>query len=307
MNTIKYSAVNNLILALLTVAFSFAGCKKDDGPIKEEILSKLEDVPAISTNPDATGSQAISILNLASFNGKFSVTKYFPNSISPDKVDVVVRKSNSSGKTVKVFKADVSSFPASFTVTSADLTTLFGAIALNDNYDFSVDIYYKGKKYEAFPADGTIRGIGPGGPNNMPGFSEFVRFSVICGYDPDLYQGDFEVMQDDWADYSPGDIVTLTKIDATHFSFINVHAVSPVPIVLTVNPNTNLVSLPRVSVGSAWGWAVGTYTGAFMGTTGAASSSYVSPCDQTVTLSLLYGVDIGNWSGPYLLVLKKVN
>ena len=305
MNTIKYSKINRVVLAFLIAAFGFAGCKKDNGPIKDEILSKIDEVPAVSTNIDPTASQAISILNLAAFQGKFNVSLYFPASAAPDKVDIVVRKSNSAGTSVKVFKADVSSFPASFSVASSDLVALFGPIALNDNYDFAPDIYFKGKKYEAFPVNGTIRGVGPGGPNNMPGFGEYVRYSVICGYDPNIYQGDFAVVKDDWGDYSPGDIITLSKVDDTHFSFIDINAVSPKPIVITVNPNNNLVSLARVRVGSAWGWAVGTYTGAFLATTGSVSSSFVSPCAQSVTMNLQYGVDAGNFSGSYLLVLKK--
>src|SRR5688572_32318917 len=52
---------------------------------------------------------------------------------------------------VKVIAAGVTTYPASYTITSAQIATLFGApVALNDNYDISADVYTKdGKKFEA--------------------------------------------------------------------------------------------------------------------------------------------------------------
>ena len=88
-----------------------------------------------------------------------------------------------SGKTplagnVKLYKADVSSLPASFTVTAAEIATLFGtALALNDTYDFAPDIYVGTKKYEAFPTVGLGSGQGITGMSTI-GYGEYVRYSV---------------------------------------------------------------------------------------------------------------------------------
>jgi hypothetical protein len=51
-----------------------------------------------------------------------------------------------------LFNADVANFKANFTVTAAEIATLFGTstLALNDTYDFAPDIYVGSKKYEAF-------------------------------------------------------------------------------------------------------------------------------------------------------------
>ena len=298
----KFRNINILLAVCLGVIIAFTGCKKDDGAIRDRV--SIADVPAITTNVDASGSQAIDLLNLASFAGKFKVDLYFPGTPPPTKVDIVVRK-NGSASNVKVYKAGVTTFPSSYTVTAAEIATLFGtAIALGDTYDFAPDIYVGDRKFEAFPAVGIGTGTGP---NAMPLFSEFARYAAICAYDPNIYQGNFVVVSDAWADFHAGETVAITKVDNTHFSFIDPYATTPrSPIVVTVNAGNNQLTVPKTSVGPAWGWAVGTYTGAFVQTAGAATSSFVAPCDKTITLNFNYSVDAGTFGGgPYLLILRK--
>ena len=50
---------------------------------------------------------------------------------------------------------------------------MFGAIALNDTYDFAPDIYVGTRKYEAFPAVGVGTG---NGVIAGPLYKEFARF-----------------------------------------------------------------------------------------------------------------------------------
>jgi hypothetical protein len=170
----------NILLAVPFAAIiAFTGCTKDDGPIRESVT--IYEVPAITTNIDPTGSQSISLASPATFSGKFKVDLYFSGATPPTKVDIVVRKNNLASTTtnnnVKLYKADVTSLPANFTVTVAEIQALFGgtAIALKDVYDFAPDIYFDGKKYEAFPTigNGTNTGV-----RAMPNFSEFTRFEV---------------------------------------------------------------------------------------------------------------------------------
>jgi hypothetical protein len=303
----KIRKISILLAVSLAAVIAFTGCKKDDGPIKKKI--SITDIPTITTNIDATGSQSINLLGLGAFNGKFKVDLYFPGTTPPTKVDIVVRKWNgpsANNNNVKVYKTGVTSLPATITVTAAEIATLFGtAITLGDNYDFAPDIYLGDKRYEAFPAIGTGTGAGL---NGQPNFGEFARFAAICAYDPAIYQGNFLVVSDAWNDFSPGQTVTLTNISATQFSFLDPFATAPLkPVIVTVNTGNNQVSIARQSVGTHWAWAIGTYTGAFVGTAGAATSSFVAPCDKTLTLNLNYGIDGGLTfgGGPYLLVLKK--
>jgi hypothetical protein len=157
---------------------TFTSCSKDDGPIPKRV--QIEDVPAMTMNlePQKTNNvDTIKVATPAAFTGKFRVAMVFPDQEKPSKVDIVVRK-NASASNVRIFKAGITSFPTSFTVTAAEIAALFGSpVALNDNYDFAPDIYVGAKKYEAFPAVGVGSGAGVVGMNAI-GFYEFVRVTV---------------------------------------------------------------------------------------------------------------------------------
>jgi hypothetical protein len=166
--------MKHIIIVIFIVAL--IGCSKDDGAIPDRV--SIEDVPAITTNLESGGTTAnITFTNQTAFEGKIKVALYFTDATLPAKVDVVVRK-NGAASSVKLYKADVTSLPASFTIKAADIETLFGAaLKVNDTYDFAPDIYVKEKKYEAFPVTGVGSGSGVTGMNVI-GFGEYVRFSV---------------------------------------------------------------------------------------------------------------------------------
>ncbi|NCI46541.1 hypothetical protein [Sediminibacterium soli] len=177
MKLIKINLVAAIAFGAVTM---FTACSKDDGSIPKRI--GIEDVPAMTTNIESTNTNnvgTITFSNQAAFSGKFKVAMVFPTSVPPTKVDVVVRK-NASAANVKVYKANITAFPTSFTISASEIETLFGTpLALNDTYDFSPDIYVGAKKYEAFPSVGGAAGAGSGVTGMAAiGFYEFARFSV---------------------------------------------------------------------------------------------------------------------------------
>ncbi len=288
----------NILLALsLGAIIAFTGCKKDDGAVPERVT--INDVPAISTAVDPTGSQAIDLLNLGAFAGKFKVTEYFPGTTPPTKIDIVVRKNGSSAN-VKVFKTGVTTYPSTFSVTAAEIATLFGvAVALGDTYDFAPDLYVGTRKFEAFPAIGAGTG---NGVIAMPLFSEFARFAAICAYDPTIYQGNFVVVSDGFGDFSPGEIVPITRIGNNQFSFIDPYVTSPLPIIVTVNTLNNQLTITKQKIGNAFTWNL-TYTNP-NAAVAASAASFVAPCSKTIDLNIAYTVDQGSF-GSYLLKLRK--
>jgi len=293
----KNRKINIFAALTLGLMIAFAGCKKDDGGVRKSVV--IKDVPVVSTKIESTGSQAIDLLNLAGFSGKFKVELYFPGATPPDKVDIVVRK-NGSNANVKVIKKDVTTLPYSLTVTSADIAALFGvAVALGDTYDFAPDLYVGVNKYEAFPATGL--GNGPG-IIAFPLYSDFARFAAICAYDPAIYEGDFVVVSDGFGDFSPGEIVKFTKISNSSFSFINPYVTSPLPIIVNINTLNNQATITKQKVGNAFTWQLA-YTNPNMAVS-ASSTSVVAPCSKTITLAIAYTVDQGSF-GTYTLVLKK--
>lgn len=164
----------NLLYLSLIIALIFTGCTKDDGAVRRNILIDAVPQPKIAKNG---GSTNISMANLAGFAGKFDVSLLYPNDIKPLKMDVVIRK-NANNTNIKVYQAGVKVFPTSFTLTAADIVTLFGtAIVAGDTYDIGVDIYtLSGNKYEAFPVVGAA--YGNTGVANQPGFSVTIRYTA---------------------------------------------------------------------------------------------------------------------------------
>ncbi len=173
----KLRKINIVTAVAFATAFAFTSCSKDDGAIPKDI--GIEDVPAVSMNLESGAIAGdIVLANQASFEGKFKATMYFDNAALPTKVDIMVRK-NGALASVKLFKADVTALPASFTITAAELATLFGApLAVKDTYEFAPDIYVGNKKYEAWPASGvTGSGSGVTGMSGV-GFGTQVTFTV---------------------------------------------------------------------------------------------------------------------------------
>lgn len=287
------------VLYFLFAAILFAACERNDGFVPKEV--GVERVPAPKIVKDASGSAAIDMTNLAGFNGKINVSLYFPNDIPPSKFDIVIRKNNNNS-TVKIVQAGVTSFPSVITITSAQIAALFGVpIALGDNYDISADVYTQsGKQYQAFPEIGL--GYAAAFQPDHPGFSPSVRFSAICQYNPALYStGNYEVLVDEWQDYVPGDIITVTQIDATHLSFSYLAPTSSQPIIVTINPLTNVTTVAKQTYGN-YPWNP---YGIMSVNSVPSNDNVVSPCDKTVGVFLDHTVTIGSY-GKFLIKLKKL-
>jgi len=282
-------------LYLFSAAALFTACKKDENGN----LPELTRFPLPLVVKVAGSQQVISALDPNSFSGKYSVGLYFPNDAPPKKFDVVVIKNNDNTN-VKVLKTDVATFPTELTITGPQLAALFNApIILGDKFDIGVDVTTStGAKFEAFPAVGNSYAAGVAA---QPGASTFVRYEAVCQYEPAAYQGPYEVVIDEWADYTPGDIVQLTMIDATHFSFKYL-AADPRPIVVTVDPVTNAVTVPKQVYGSGYppGWPYGDISAESVPSV----DNFVAPCAGTFSVILKHTVAAGTID-EFKLVLKK--
>lgn len=172
----------NIVTAIALATFvTFTSCSKDDGAIPNRV--GIEDVPAVSMNTETGGVGAnLSLAAAGSFEGKFKACVYFAGAVPPTKIDIMVRKNPASttinNANVKSFQLDITSLPANFTITAAEIEALFGApLVVKEVYDFGPNIYVNGKKYEAFPATGIGSGQGVSGMSAV-GFGEFVRYTV---------------------------------------------------------------------------------------------------------------------------------
>ncbi len=282
-------------LYLFSVAVLLTACRKDENGK----LPELTRFPVPLVVKVAGSQQVISALTPDAFSGKFSVGLYFPNDAPPKKFDVVVIKNNDKTN-VKVLKTDVTTFPTEVTITGQQLATLFGApIVLGDKFDIGVDVTtYTGAKFEAFPVVGNSYAAGVAA---QPGASTFVRYEAVCQYEPLAYQGAYEVVTDEWGDYTAGTNVQLTMIDATHFSFKYL-AADAKPIIVTVNPITNAVTVAKQVYGTGYppGWPYGDISVESVPSV----DNFVAPCAGTFSVILKHTVAAGSF-GEYKIVLRK--
>jgi hypothetical protein len=300
------------ISILLAVSFgaimAFSGCEKDDGAIPSNV--GIINVPTITTNIDATGSTIINVLSpatAATFAGKFKVDNYFPGAAAPTKVDIVVRK-NGSNANVVLYKANVTTLPVTYTVTAAEITALFGGtIMTGDTYDFAPNIYVGTNKYEAFPVTGI--GIGTGHAGH-PLYGEFARFTTLC-QDVNFHQGNFEVVSDAFTNpitptvgFTPGQVVTLTKVSDTRFTFTAPFVTSPLAIIVNIGATTNILSTTKQKIGNAFTWDL-TQTNPNVTVTSGVTN-FIEPCAKTIDLNITYSTDQKLFPGTYLLRLRKL-
>ena len=283
------------ILYSLLFSLAFVGCRKSDNP-------KLPDLSRVPTPvfTKVTGTdQVISAQNPANFNGKFTVDLFFENDVPPQKFDIVVMK-NGDAANVKTIQADVTTFPTTLTITGAQLATLFNApIVVGDRFDIGADVTTQnGQKFQAFPTVGVGYGSGVG---NQPGSSTFIRYESVCQFDSSQYDGNFVVVEDEWADYTAGDVVQVTSIDATHISFKYL-AANPQPIIVTVNPVTNATSVAKQVYGSGYppGWPYGDISAESVPSV----ENFVAPCQGILSVILKHTVAAGSF-GSYKIVLRK--
>jgi hypothetical protein len=309
----KIRKINILLTVFLGATIAYAGCTKDDGAIPSRVT--VIEVPTVTTNLDPTSPTIINVLNSttsATFNGKFSVSNYFVGGTPPTKVDILVRKNNFHPDTnpngtvtngnVKLFKAGVTSLPATFTVTAAEIATLFGTpIKSYDNYDFSADLYLGDRKFEVFPTIGTGWGTGH---LASPNFGEFGRFSALC-QDANFHGGNFEVVSDAFPNgFTAGQAVTITRISATTFSFQFANVTTPTSVTFTLATATGRVSAAKTKIGNAFTWDL-TQTNPNV-TVSSAATNFLEPCAGIINLNITYATDQKLFPGTYLLKLRKL-
>ena len=293
-NTIMKS--KKIIYGFFLFIIIISSCRKSDNP---GLPDGLQRAPIPQLSKDSSGDLAISSQDIDGFTGKVVLNQYYTTDHSYKSINAVVIK-NGDATNVQVLQADITSLPATVTFTSAQLAKLFNsAVAPGDNYTISEDIILpSGQKIEAFPADGN-----PNFDPNIPALPNLgattISYAVFCPYDPNLYNGDFVVIEDDWQDYQPNDVIPVTKIDATHFSF-EYNDLDAQPIIITVDPTNNTTSVSNQPFGN-----YGAGTGNFFIHSLASPNNYVIPCNGTVSIVTDISSDVLGDFGTVRLVLQK--
>jgi hypothetical protein len=273
-----------------------SACKRSDN----DRIPELAQVPYPQIKK-VSGDQIIASQDPASFKAEFSVGLLYPDGVKPQKYDVVVIK-NGDKTNVKMFKADVTTFPTTLSITGPQLQTLFGApTLLGDKYDIGVDITAAdGKKYLSFPTVGIPYSPGTA---QTPGASTTLRYEAVCKFTMTDYGAigatiPFVVVKDEWNDYSAGSVINVKIIDDTHMSFMY-PTEDAKPIVITVDPVSNSTSVDKVAFGHYGDNLI------FSAVSVASSlDNNVSPCELSVSTRLSFTSNAGSY-GQFTITLKK--
>ena len=286
---IIYSTVLVAIVAILNA------CRKDDNP-RIPTLEKFEWMPLFVK--DQTTDVSIDGKEPASFVGKFTIDKYFETDINPQKADIVVIK-NGDNANIKMIKPDVTTFPTTVEITGPQLETLFGEpIVLGDNFTIGVDITTPGgRKFDAFPTTGNAYASGI---TAQPGASPTINYLSACVFDKNSFNGAYVVVEDEWADYNPGQTVDVKP--GAGVNQISVLAYpSPAygtnrkPMLVDVNPTTFVATVPEQVIGD--------YTGAPPGAK-VSGTGTVNPCGDEIALSLTIKIGASEWTEQTLVLHK---
>ena len=126
-----------------------------------------------------------------------------------------------------------------------------------------------------------------------------VVLQKFCPLDMSVFAGDFEVLQDGWEDYFPGDVVPLT-VDGNTITFYYPTSYLAKPLLINVNPTTFATSVASTDIG---GYSPGGRVYSAKSVAGA--NSVVIPCDKIVSVELNFFSGSSNY-GNGILKLRKL-
>ena len=247
---------------------------------------------------DATANPSISPSDPENFVGRFTIDEYFESGDNPQKVDVVIIKNGNKGN-VKTIKTDITTFPATVEVTGTQLISLFGGtIVLGDLFQIGVDITStSGKKFEAFPATGNAYASGIVA---QPGASPTIAYLAACTFDKNAFNGNYKVVQDDWADFKVGDPIAVApgaganQISITAFPS-PAFGTNRKPMIVDVDPATFAVTVPEQVIGD--------YSGAPPGAT-VRGEGTLNPCGDEITLTVTIKIGVTDYTGQVFKIKK---
>jgi hypothetical protein len=121
---------------------------------------------------------------------------------------------------------------------------------------------------------------------------------VVCPFVQTGFAGVFDVLEDGWEDYFPGDVVTVKDEGANKISFNYATGFNVKPIVIDVDPTSGAATVASVAYGSY------SSTGTIYTAKTSGASNYVFSCIGTITLRLNHTGGGSNF-GDYTIRLKK--
>lgn len=297
-----------IIMAVCAALTTLNSCKKTDGNI-----NPLTDIKYLAVGSYLVQDSSINAnLNSTSSTSTVGfVVHQYPLGEDVDHILLYVTLGTSTDTTewklVKSVPYTVGS-TANLTATTAELATAFGVpaseFAPGSIFTFFTKAVTKtGKTYDINNAGDN----GGGGLITGPAYKSAFSFTVyvVCPYTGGM-AGNYKVVRDDWADWSPGNIVKITE--GAVANQLNLSLVYPggghilEPLLVNVDPVTGTATIPKVNYGY-YSSPNTSYFGEGAGDGDVAG--YVFSCTGFITLSIVHTDNGGGDYGPNKLILQK--
>jgi hypothetical protein len=216
-----------------------------------------------------------------------------------DKINIYVGTS-SDKSTWKLIKTVSFTDSTTLTVNGAEVAKALGvapsALSPGNTYTFYNEVVTKdGRMFSAANTNDDFQG-------QASYKMAFVwQASVFCSFSQSAFNGSFKVVKDGWADFSVGDLITVspgptaTQITIIAYPAPQAGGTNRKSIVLDVNPGTNAVTVKSQVYGD---YPPSNFNLSVRGT------GSVNSCTGTITLSLIHSEGAADF-GTFALILQK--
>lgn len=291
----------NKILVAIAFTALVSSCQKDDLALNNPFV----DIENLGKGAYVTLASTTNInLNFAAIDASSVGVKIDPyeNGVKIKEVKLYVFKGSSADpKAWKFIKTVPMTGTTTISATGADIAKAYGTttaalFAPGQFYTFYHQVVTEdGKTYDISNTLGALE--------SATGYNACMRWTafVVCPFTGGM-TGTYKVIQDDWADWSPGDLVKVTDGDAGE---INLSDVWPNPkygdkigkgLTIKVNAQTGAASLGTTALFADYGYTV----------KATSVSGYVFSCTGYIGVKIgLFATGYGDQGGNNLVLQKQ--
>ena len=291
----------NKILVAIAFTALVSSCQKDDLALNNPFV----DIENLGKGAYVTLASTTNInLNFAAIDASSVGVKIDPyeNGVKIKEVKLYVFKGSSADpKAWKFIKTVPMTGTTTISATGADIAKAYGTttaalFAPGQFYTFYHQVVTEdGKTYDISNTVGALE--------SAAGYNACMRWTafVVCPFTGGM-TGTYKVIQDDWADWSPGDLVKVTDGDAGE---INLSDVWPNPkygdkigkgLTIKVNAQTGAASLGTTALFADYGYTV----------KATSVSGYVFSCTGYIGVKIgLFATGYGDQGGLNLVLQKQ--
>lgn len=292
--------IKSFIIPLLLIVSIIVSCEDDGGKSKKTFISgATPNITKLSTSDQSIN--LVALKNGDDIDLGFTVDRYYGNITS---VDVVGFYFTEDGVEKYVFQSNVTEFPYTMHLDQNDLFSAFSIdngddVTITDRLIITAEMTLKDGRVIKMYSDEGIKNYGAD-ISNQSQYAAAQTYIISCPLDDaSLFNGDYEVVVDDWADYGAGDIIPLeydSNLGTLKFKILNTNnpyiSNTDSYFLVTINPTDSSVSVASNEALDYTGFDIINVTG----------SGAVGSCTGDVVITLTFGP-----YGSYNLELKKVN